>query len=362
MSDEANAYTDCWSANIVDINHGSWEVPARHSQAGSGGWEGLPQEHSGEHVPSAQSLQAWQGAWEAEPSQNQVQGMVPAEWQLPNTSLTQADRLFGPGCQEQMQCLIYQRASTPTKEKTVYEINEFCALLDPVSVGWQLQDIFATPPQILVQQPVATMLQQHSSSPELSSDVDDERLFEVTLKSNALRALREAELCGPALEDQGSARNHAKLKGPALMEDVTSRVAEMHVDPKTGIMSKLMGMLSPSLLGFPTNTSKKKKSDLKKMSQMTASSRRSERPATKSSTMLTTRRAQASACKQLGLIQHEEDFNDEVLGQYLSIYQQPLSTANLQGLATLAEVSSRPNFVLHEKEMAALLKESPYAT
>lgn len=264
-----------------------------------------------------------------------------------------------------MQCLMDQRVSTPIKEKIVYETNEFCALLEPVSAGWQLQDIFATPPQLYEQQPASTALQQPPSSPELSSDIGDDKLFEVTLKSNALRALREAELCGPTLiadEARGSARTDVQLEGPTLMEDVTSRVVEMHVDPKTGIMSKLMGMFSPSLLGFPTNSSKKKKTDQKKMFQMATSSRRSERPATKSSTMMTTRRDQASACNQLGLIQHEDEFNEEVLGQYLSLYQQPLSSANLQGLATLAEVSSRPSFVLHEKEMAALLKESPYAT
>jgi hypothetical protein len=55
------------------------------------------------------------------------------------------------------------------------------------------------------------------------------------------------ELCRPTLtadEAHGSARTDVELEGPVLMEDVTSRVAEMHVDPKTGIMSKLMGMFS----------------------------------------------------------------------------------------------------------------------
>lgn len=146
------------------------------------------------------------------------------------------------------------------------------------------------------------------------------------------------------------------------MEGVTSRVAEMHVDPKTGIMSKLLGMLSPSLLGFPTNTLKKRKLDQKKAIHMPASSRRSERPATKSSTLLATRRAQVSACKQLGLIQRDEEFNDEILAQYLHLYRQPLSSTNVQGLASLPEISSRTGFVLQEKEMAALLKESPYTS
>jgi hypothetical protein len=146
------------------------------------------------------------------------------------------------------------------------------------------------------------------------------------------------------------------------MEDVTSKVADMHVDPKTGIMSKLMGMLSPSLLGFPTNSARKKKVDLKKQAQAAACSRRSERPTTRSSTLLATHRAQASACKQLGLIQHESDFNEEVLAQYLHLYRQPMSSSNVQGLASLAEISGRPGFVLQDKDMAAMLKETPYAS
>jgi hypothetical protein len=45
--------------------------------------------------------------------------------------------------------------------------------------------------------------------------------------------------------------------------------------------------------------------------------------------MMTTRRTQVAACKQLGLIQREEDFTDEVLAQYLALFRQPLSSANL---------------------------------
>jgi hypothetical protein len=255
-----------------------------------------------------------------------------------------------------------QTIGTPVKERTVYEISEFCALLEPVSAGWQLQDIFATPQQRIDPQPGYDTQQQHSSPPELSSDLDDDQLLEVTLKSNALRALREADLCGPerAIQEQDGAEAEGfELQGPALMEDVTTRVAEMHVDPKTGIMSKLMGMFSPSLLGFPTNSSRKKKTESKKMA---ISSRRSEHPATRTSTMMTTRRAQMAACKQLGLIQREEEFTDEVLAQYLALFRQPLSSTNLQGLAALAEMSGRPSFILPERDMAELLSESPYAT
>jgi hypothetical protein len=67
-------------------------------------------------------------------------------------------------------------------------------------------------------------------------------LREVTLKSNALRALRDAKLCGLG-----------------LMEELTEGVAKLNVDPKTSLMSKFLGLLSPSLLGFPTNSRPKKK-------------------------------------------------------------------------------------------------------
>jgi hypothetical protein len=146
------------------------------------------------------------------------------------------------------------------------------------------------------------------------------------------------------------------------MEEVTSRVADLHVDPKTGFMGKLMGMFSPSLLGFPTNSSRKKKPETKKNLLMATSSRRSERPATKTSSMMTTRRAQIAACKQLGLIQRDDEFSEDVLAQYIALFRQPLSTANLHGLATLAEVAGRPSFVLPERDMNELLKESPYVT
>jgi hypothetical protein len=74
VSDEANAFTDCWSVNIIDTNTTGGATPGRHPQASNGGWEGLPQEHSGEHIPSTQSMQDWIGAWEAEPSHGWVHG------------------------------------------------------------------------------------------------------------------------------------------------------------------------------------------------------------------------------------------------------------------------------------------------
>jgi hypothetical protein len=231
-------------------------------------------------------------------------GLAQSGWEQA-AMVNQAERLFGPGVQD-----LPPTIGTPITERTVYEINEFTALLEPASTGWQLHDIFATPAAAPALQMTAGQPPHSPSPPELASDSDDDRLFEVTLKCNALRALREAELCGAATftdEPNSPAKPRLQQPEPPTMEDVTSKVAGMHVDPKTGIMSKLMGMLSPSLLGFPTNSARKKKVDLKKQAQAAACSRRSERPTTRASSLLTTHRAQASACKHLGLIQHESD-------------------------------------------------------
>lgn len=116
------------------------------------------------------------------------------------TQPAHSERLYGPGFQELTQGLMDQRVCTPITENTVYEINEFGALLEPASTGWQLQDIFATSTSTQVQQVATTAVQQSPSPPKLSSYIDDDQLFEVTLKSNALRALHEAELCGPTRE------------------------------------------------------------------------------------------------------------------------------------------------------------------
>lgn len=198
-----------------------------------------------------------------------------------------------------------------------------------------MQDIFATPP--------ARAAPRTSSSS--SEDIDDDLLHEVTLKSNALRALRDAKLCG-----QG------------LMEELTEGVAKLNVDPKTSLMSKFLGLLSPSLLGLPTNSRpKKKRVTPKNILCMDTAVRRSERPSTKSSTMLASRRAQASACKQLGLIQREEEFNDEIQTRYLRMFKYPLTQGNIQGLAALAEAATRPGFVLPDQDMHEMLRETPTA-
>jgi hypothetical protein len=222
-----------------------------------------------------------------------------------------------------------QEAACPTPpERIVQEV-------EPRSPGWQLQDIFATPP-------VKAAFRTSSSS---SEDLEDAVLQEVTLKSNALRALRDAKLCGPG-----------------LMEELTDGVAKLQVDPKTSLMSKFLGLLSPSLLGFPTNSRpKKKRAAPRSLLCMDTAVRRSERPATKSSTLLASRRAQASACKQLGLIQREDEFNDEVQAQYMCMFRHPLTQGNIQGLAVLAEAATRPGFVLPEHDMLELLRETPTA-
>jgi len=169
----------------------------------------------------------------------------------------------------------------------------------------------------------------------------------VRLKSNALQALSEANLCGHD-----------------AVEEMTSGVAGMQVQAsKPSLLGRIMGKLSPSLLGFPgSSAASRKKQGTRKLGNPSTSSapRRSECLATKASTTMTNRKAQASACKQLGLICREEDFNDAIREQYLKLFQHQLPQESLQGLAALTEVTSRPAFVLHEGQLSEFLRESTY--
>ena len=195
-----------------------------------------------------------------------------------------------------------------------------------LSGGWQLQDMFATPPA-------------PTSYPSSDEDLKEEDLCEVTRRDSTLRALRAAN----------------------LLDDVTSGVSSLEMDPKPSIMSKMMGVLTGSILGRHSTNGEKKKGTGKNPFSLASSSRRSERPATRTASMMTARRAQASVCKQLGLIQREEDFNDEVMAQYMALYDHTLSQSNLTKLKTLAEVSNRPDFVLTDGELLAMLQESTHA-
>jgi hypothetical protein len=93
-------------------------------------------------------------------------------------------------------------------------------------------------------------------------------------------------------------------------------------------MSKFIRRINSSILGLPSNAGQKSKkgADSKVIA---ASSRRSERPATKANTMQTSRQAQAAACKRLGLIQREEDLNEEVMQQYTPLFMKPLADSQV---------------------------------
>jgi hypothetical protein len=333
----ALGFEDCWSANIVQA--GGLEQPFGQSSSpphlrsplhgtperlDTEQWAGFFTERLGDFVPSQMASGQWQACWVDEPAPGIGLGSDL------RARPSKREIVFGPGAIEHDLAApdTHQLWSAAPPEKIVQEI-------EPKSPGWQLQDIFATPP--------ARAAPRTSSSS--SEGIDDDLLRELTLKSNALRALRDAKLCGPG-----------------LMEELTEGVAKLNVDPKTSLMRKFLGLLSPSLLGFPTNSRPKKKHVTpKNILCMDTAVRRSERPSTKSSTMLASRRAQASACKQLGLIQREEEFNDDIQTQYLHTFKYPLTQGNIQGLAALAEVATRPAFVLPDQDMHEMLRETPTA-
>ncbi|KAK1677179.1 hypothetical protein QYE76_038027 [Lolium multiflorum] len=327
---------DRWSANIADVQaddtrtyyplspphlRSPLHMPPEHQAVDH--WAAFFGEQSAEFVPNITSIQAWQELWQEDPTPPADQ--PPSDLLQPRLAMEDGTP-GGWGSRS--------RDSLTGSEKLLAAAHSGQALATPTSPGWQLQDIFSTPPA----RPALPQLSDSSSE-----DLDDATLCEVTPKSNALRALRDA--------------NHV---GHGLMEGITKGVGQLHVDPKTSLMSKLLGMISPSLLGFPTNSKpKKKRTTPRHLLCMDTAIRRSERPATKSSTMLASRRAQASACKQLGLIQREDEFDDAVQAQYLRLFQRPLTQDSLQGLALLADAAHRPGFVLPEQDLHELLREAP---
>lgn len=324
-ADIQSGFADCWSANMMPTmgDDGQLDTSPPHLRsplhksaelADVDQWRGCFEEQSAEYVPSHESLSDWNGVWMLDPA--------------PGPYLGGHEVCFGPGAQESHQ-------SHCVPEKMLFEVHNSIEQGRPTSPGWQLQDIFATPT-------VPTATAATSSSASSSGEMDGVALAEITLKSNALRALRDANLC----PQDG-------------VEEVADRLGLMHVDPKTSLMSRFLGMLSPSILGFPTNAKqKRKKNGPRKLFCGDTAVRRSARPATRSSSLLTLRRVQASACKQLGLIQHEDEFSDVVLDQYLRMFQEPLSDRSLQGLAVLADVANKPKFVLPEEDMHDLLLEA----
>jgi hypothetical protein len=105
------------------------------------------------------------------------------------------------------------------------------------------------------------------------------------------------------------------------VEDVTSQVSELELQPKATLMTKLIRKINSSILGLPINGWQKNRpgADCKGIT-MSVSSMRSDQPATKENSMKMCRRAQAATCKWLGLIQREEDFNEEVLQQCFALF------------------------------------------
>lgn len=136
-------------------------------------------------------------------------------------------------------------------------------------------------------------------------------------------------------------------------------VSSLEVDPKTTMMSKVMVLVSQSILGFPTNVSQKKiKEGAKKLLSLATPASRSERPATKTSSMRTSRRAQASACMALGLIKREDEFTEEILAAYLKRFDFNIANHEVGKLAVVTGVTGRPEFVLRDSDLQGLLRDT----
>ncbi|KAI4971789.1 hypothetical protein ZWY2020_002703 [Hordeum vulgare] len=185
----------------------------------------------------------------------------------------------------------------------------------------------------------------------------------------SLQVARENEvLFWPGVQQQpdpiaqdASARSallEANLSGMGLLSAVTNSVSDLHLDEQRQFLSQLIAAMPPSVLGAPPATAAKvtiataiKKKVLAPFSRRTSTTT-SLRPS-----MTSTRRTQARVCKALGLISIEEQFTDATLQNYLSLFKDPMSSAQAERLGQLAGLAAPASIQLPDSDLQAILEE-----
>jgi hypothetical protein len=159
-----------------------------------------------------------------------------------------------------------------------------------------------------------------------------------------------------------AALREAGLTGVGLLEALTTRVSELQIDDQRAFIAKIAALLSPSVLGAapakvtaPPRSAKLKK----KLFGSVQGARKSNRLRKLHNPFSSSRRSQASICKQLGLIENEEDFTDDTMLDNIRLFKEPIPPANVAKLASMAGVSSPSQLRLPNEELQALLDELP---
>jgi hypothetical protein len=154
----------------------------------------------------------------------------------------------------------------------------------------------------------------------------------------------------------------AGLTGVGLLEALTARVSDLQIDEQRAFIAKMAALLSPSLLGAaPTKALPPPRAATfkRKLFGSVKGSRKSTRLRNLRSSFSSSWRSQAAICKQLGLIDKEEDFTDETLLDYINLFKGPIPPTSIAMLTKIAGLSSPSQLRLPDAELQALLEEFP---
>ncbi|KAE8797624.1 hypothetical protein D1007_27091 [Hordeum vulgare] len=167
---------------------------------------------------------------------------------------------------------------------------------------------------------------------------------------------------GPeSIEEQRARRALAEgnLTGPGLVAAITSKVAQLHIDEQRASVSKIVALLSTSVLGTPppTPARKSKKPRPQRIIGAVKASRQSTRLVRLRSNLSSSKRTQASICVQLGIINKIEDFNDEALLAYAQFFREPMSPERVEKIAEIVGLASPASLQLPDAELQAILGE-----
>jgi hypothetical protein len=158
-----------------------------------------------------------------------------------------------------------------------------------------------------------------------------------------------------------SALEAAGLTGAGLLDMLTSRVGALQIDDQRAFIARIAALLSPSVLGTaPLKDPPARPTHLKKkLFGSIRGQRKSTRLHKLRNSFSSSRRSQADICKQLGLINSIDDFNDDTLMSYINLFKAPIPEANIAKLVKIAGVDSPSQLRLPAEELQALLEELP---
>jgi hypothetical protein len=164
--------------------------------------------------------------------------------------------------------------------------------------------------------------------------------------------------------EQGAAAHTTEpepvLSSVGLLEAVTTQVAELQIDEQRIFIAKIAALLSPSVLGAApgkTKASHQPTTLKRRLFGSVRGSRQSSRLRKSRNNYSSSHRSQAAICKQLGIIDNIEDFDDDTLLEYIQLFKKPIQPTSIAKLASMAGLSYPSQLHLPDDELQGLLEE-----